>query len=232
MALDIADLASIRAFARAFAAGHGRLDLLVNNASAIMVPKSKTRDGFEMHIGTNLLGTFALTGLLLDRLKATPGSRIVNTASMAHKLNKGLDLDDLNFEHTPYKEMEAYGRSKLATLLFTFELDRRLKRAGIGVAAAAAHPGWSNTNPDFGSFMMRLSNSIFAQSPAMGALPALYAATAPGIRGGEYIGPGGFQQLGGYPKPVGCSEKARDAGMAEKLWAVSAKLTGVELLAA
>ncbi|MGH8539759.1 MAG: short-chain dehydrogenase, partial [Stenotrophobium sp.] len=192
--------------------------------------KQKTRDGFEMHIGTNHLGSFALTGLLLDRLRSTPGARIVNTASMAHRLNKGLDLDDLHLERTPYKEMDAYGRSKLAALLFTFELARRLKKSGVAVTTAAAHPGWSNTNPDFGSFFMRLSNKLFAQSAAMGALPALHAATAADVSGGDYWGPGGFKELGGYPKKVDCREDARDPALAAKLWTLSEQLTGVRYL--
>ncbi|MGH8460827.1 MAG: oxidoreductase [Stenotrophobium sp.] len=230
MALDLADLESVRDFAQAFEQKFTRLDLLCNNASAIMVPKQKTRDGFEMHIGVNHLGSFALTGLLLPRLIATPGARIVNTASLAHGLNKGLNLDDLHFEHTPYKEMEAYGRSKLAALLFTFELDRRLRAIGANVLATAAHPGYTNTNPDLGGFFMRLSTRLFAQAVAMGALPALYAATATDVQGGEYFGPGGFKQLGGHPARVDCRADAHDPVLAAKLWAQSEQLTGVHYL--
>lgn len=230
MSLDLADLGSVRRFAQEFLDRHGRLDILVNNGSAIMVPLSKTRDGFETHIGTNHLGHFALTGLLLERLRATPGARVVNTASMAHKLTQGLKLDDLHFERRPYKEMDAYGQSKLAGLLYTFELDRRLRKAGVDVAATAAHPGWSNTNPDKGSAMMRFMNSIMAQPAAMGALPSLYAAAAPGVQGGEYYGPGGFQELRGYPKKVGCSDEARSVSLAGQLWARSQMLTGVQYL--
>lgn len=230
MSLDLADLDSIRGFATAYAQKFQQLDLLCNNASAIMVPQQKTRQGFEMHIGVNHLGSFALTGLLLPYLLAAPSARIVNTASLAHGLNKGLDLDDLHFERTPYKEMEAYGRSKLATLLFTFELDRRLRAAGAHVLTTAAHPGYTSTNPDLGGFFMRLSTRLFAQSVAMGALPALYAATAVDVQGGEYFGPGGFKQLGGYPARVDCRADARDAVLAAKLWAQSEQLTDVHYL--
>jgi len=230
MPLDLADLSSVRRFAQDFNARFSRLDLLINNGSAIMVPLQKTRDGYEMHIGTNHLGHFVLTGLLLDRLQATPGSRVVNTSSMAHRLTKGLKLDDLHFERRPYKEMDAYGQSKLASLICTFELDRRLRRAGSGVVAAAAHPGWSNTNPDKGSALMRWANSLMAQPAAMGALPSLYAATAPAVQGGDYLGPGGFKELRGYPAKVGSSDEARDPELAARLWARSELLTGTKYL--
>ena len=221
MSLDLADLGSVRHFAQEFNARFTRLDILCNNGSAILVPLQKTRDGFETHIGTNHLGHFALTGLLLDKLKLTPGSRVVNTSSMAHRLTKGLKLDDLHFERRPYKEMDAYGQSKLASLLYTFELDRRLRRAGLDIAATAAHPGWSNTNPDQGTALMRWANSFMAQPAAMGALPSLYAATAPAVQGGDYLGPGGFKELRGYPAKVGSSEEAQNPELAARLWARS-----------
>jgi NAD(P)-dependent dehydrogenase (short-subunit alcohol dehydrogenase family) len=227
MTVDLAELASIRGFAQEFSARFPRLDILCNNASAILVPFSHTRDGFEMHIGTNLLGTYALTGLLLGSLRAAPAARVVNTASLAHRLTPGLDLDDINFERKPYKDMDAYGKSKLATLLFTFELDRKLRKAGIPLLAVAAHPGYAATNLDLGNFFMRLSTRLFAQPAAMGALPALYAATAPGVKGGAYYGPGGFKQLKGYPAEVDCRPEARDPELATALWASCERLTGV-----
>ena len=230
MSLDLADLASVRRFAQEFGARFPRLDLLVNNGSAIMVPLGKTRDGFETHIGTNHLGHFALTGLLLERLRAAPAARVVNTSSMAHKLTKGLNLDDLHFERRPYKEMDAYGQSKLASLSYSFELDRRLRRAGSTPLSVAAHPGWSNTNPDKGSALMRWSNALMAQPAAMGALPTLYAAAAPGVRGGEYFGPGGLKELRGHPAPAASSEQARDPALAARLWALSEQLTGIKYL--
>jgi NAD(P)-dependent dehydrogenase (short-subunit alcohol dehydrogenase family) len=203
------------------------------------LPFRKTTDGFEMQIGTNHLGHFALTGLLLDALKATPGARVVNVASMAHRWTPGMDLDDLNFERRSYKKWDAYGKSKLANLLFTFELDRRLKKAGIKVMSVAAHPGYSATNLGFagpsmeksmlGKLMMDVGN-LFAQPADMGALPQLYAATMPDMQGSDYVGPDGFRQLKGHPKKVGCRRAARDADMATKLWVLSQQLTGIKYL--
>jgi NAD(P)-dependent dehydrogenase (short-subunit alcohol dehydrogenase family) len=230
MQLDQSDFASIRRFSEALHKRFDRLDLLINNASAILVTQGKTAAGFERHIGVNHLGSFLLTGLLLDLLKAGTDARVVNTSSTAHRLVKGIDLDDLNFEHTEYKPMEAYGRSKLAALLYTFEMDRRLKKAGLPIKAVAAHPGYSNTNPDKGGFLMRLATSIFAQPAAMGALPQLYAATAPDVRGGDYIGPGGPMEMRGYPAKVGCTAPAKDQKTAARLWTISEALTGVSYL--
>ena len=230
MTLDLADLNSVRRFADHFSQRHSRLDLLCNNASAIMVPLSRTRDGFEMHIGTNHLGHFALTGLLLAHLQAAPGARIVNTASLAHRLTPGLDLEDLHFERRPYKEMDAYGASKLAALLYTFELDRRLRRAGLPVLATAAHPGYSATNIDLGGFFLRLATRLFAQPAANGTWPALYAATASDVQSGEYFGPGGYKELGGHPRRVDCRPEARDTDLAARLWERSQALTGIDYL--
>ena len=230
MMLDQSDLGAIRRFSEALHSRFNRLDLLVNNASAILVTQGKTNDGFERHIGVNHLGSFALTGLLLDLLNAGTDARIVNTSSTAHRLVKGIDLDDLQIEHTDYKPMEAYGRSKLAALLFTFELDRRLRKAGLPIRAMAAHPGYSNTNPDKGGFLMRIATSIFAQPAHMGALPQLYAATASDVAGGDYIGPGGPMEMRGYPAKVGCTPQAKDEKTAARLWTVSEALTGVSYL--
>jgi NAD(P)-dependent dehydrogenase (short-subunit alcohol dehydrogenase family) len=232
MQLDVADLGSVRKFADEFCKRHARLDILCNNAAAILAPLGKTRDGFETHIGTNHFGAFALTGLLLDKLRATEGARVVNTSSMAHKMTPGMDLEDLHFERKPYKEMDAYGKSKLAALLFTFELDRRLQKSGAHVTAVAAHPGWSNTNPDQGGFLMRMSNKVFAQPATMGALPALYACADADVSGGDYFGPGGFQQLKGHPARVACRTEARDPNLAEQLWKISEQATGVKYLSA
>jgi len=230
MSLDLADLAAVRRFADAFNKAHARLDLLCHNASAIMVPPLKTQDGFEMHLGTNHLGPFALTGLLLETLRATPGARVLSTSSLAHRMTKGLNLDDLHYAQRPYEVMDAYGQSKLAALVFSFELDRRLRRAQLPVTAVAAHPGYTATNPDYGGFFMRLSTRLFAQSPAMGALPALYAATAADIQGGDYIGPGGMKELRGHPARVDCRPEARDEALAATLWDRSEHLTGVRYL--
>lgn len=228
MTLNLADLKSVREFANEFCDQYPSLDLLVNNASAILVPLQKTVDGFEMHMGTNHLGPFVLTSLLLDRLRATPGSRIVNTGSMAHRMTPGIDFDDLNFSRKSYKDMDAYGKSKLATLMFTFELDRKLRQANSTVKAVAAHPGYTATNPDYGNFFMRLMTRLMAQAPAMGALPALYAATSPDVVGGDYIGPDGFKQLGGYPTKVDCRAEAHDPKLCTRLWNLSEQLTSIK----
>ena len=240
MALDLSDLASVRNFAKAFLAKYPRLDLLCNNAGVMALPFGKTKDGFEMQIGTNHLGHFALTGLLLGSLQSTPGSRVMNVASLAHNWTRGLDLDDLNWERKRYSKWDAYGKSKLANLTYTFELDRRLKKSGSNVMTVAAHPGYSATNLMFvgpaqeksalGKFIMDAGNALFAQSAAMGALPSLYAATMPDVQGADYIGPDGFQQLKGYPKKVGCRKIARDPEIGARLWQLSEKLTGVSYL--
>jgi len=240
MPLDLANLASVRAFAEALSAKYPQLDLLCNNAGVMAVPLRRTRDGFEMQIGTNHLGHYALTGLLLARLEAAPAARIVNLASLAHRFTRGMDLADLNWEHKRYQRWDAYGKSKLANLLFTFELDRRLKRSGSKLLVAAAHPGYASTNLQYvgpamdqsalGSAMMKIGNALFGQSAAMGALPSLYAATAGEVQGGDYYGPSGFQQLHGAPVQVGCRALARDPLLAAQLWELSAKLTGVAYL--
>ena len=240
MTLDLADLASVRRFAAEVGARFDKLDLLINNAGVMAVPQQRTADGFEMQIGTNHFGHFALTGLLLPLLERTPGSRIVNLASLAHRWTARMNLDDPNFERSRYNKWDAYGKSKLANLLFTFELVRRLEYAGKPIVAAAAHPGYSATNLQFvgpaqensaiGRAMMSIGNRLFGQSAAMGALPTLYAATAADVAPGDYIGPGGFQQIGGYPVKVGCRRAARDPQTAARLWEVSQRLTGVTYL--
>lgn len=230
LALDLADLASVRDFAQQCRARHPRLDLLCHNAAAIMVPRSLTRDGFEMHIGTNFLGAFALTGLLLDTLKAAPAARIIGMSSLAHRLTPGLNLDDPFFERRAYKEMDAYGASKLAVLSGSFELDRRLRAAQLPMLAVAAHPGYTATNFDLGNFFMRLSTRLFAQKPEMGMLPALYAASASDVRGGDYFGPGGFKELGGPPRRVDCRPEARDPLLGARLWDWAQQRSGVRYL--
>ncbi len=240
MALDLASLDSVRAFAAAFNARFGKLDLLCNNAGVMALPLERTVDGFEMQMGTNHLGHFALTGLLLDRLRAAPAARVVSVASLAHRAAKGFDVDDLNWERGRYSDWESYGRSKLANLLFTFELDRRLKQQGLGAIAAVAHPGYAATNLGFngtaftrsaiGRLVMHIGNSIIAQPADMGALPQLYALTAEDVRGGDYYGPRGPMQFRGYPTAVDCRPKARDPQLAAQLWARSQDLTGVRYL--
>lgn len=224
-ALDLGSLASIHAFAEAFEREHPALHLLINNAGIMMCPFGKTADGFETQFGTNHLGHFALTGLLLGVLAKTPGARIVNVSSLAH-LGGKIDFDNLNGERS-YNRTRAYNQSKLANLLFTLELQRRLERVGAGAIAVAAHPGWSATNLQAHAALFRAMNPLVAQSAEMGALPTLRAATAPDVRGGEYYGPGRLFEMNGPPKRARRSPRARDASVAERLWQVSEKMTGV-----
>ena len=224
--LDLADLESVRRFAETFKAQHERLDLLINNAGIMMVPYGKTAQDFETHFGVNHLGHFALTGLLFDRLKETPGSRVVTVSSAYHRLGN-IDFDDLHCEKKTYGRQTAYGQSKLANLLFTYELQRKVDAAGLPMLSAAAHPGWTDTNLQQHSSVMNFLNRFAGQDAAMGALPTLYAATAPDVRGGDYYGPDGFFERAGHPKKVGTNGRARDAALAEELWRVSEELTGV-----
>jgi NAD(P)-dependent dehydrogenase (short-subunit alcohol dehydrogenase family) len=222
--LDLTDLASVRAFAEAWS---GDLDILVNNAGIMAVPEGRTKDGFELQIGTNHLGHFALTNLLLPHVT----DRVVTVASGAHRTGK-LDLDDLNWERRGYNAWGAYGQSKLANLLFTRELQRRLTEAGSPVRATAAHPGWAATNLQhhtgsrLQNTLMAIGNRVLAQSDEMGALPTLYAATQD-IPGDSYAGPSGFKEGRGHPKLVGRSGAASDAAKAKGLWELSEQLTGV-----
>ena len=226
--LDLASLTSIRSFAVRYADGHDRLDLLINNAGVMIPPLGHTEDGFELQFGCNHLGHFALTGRLMDLLEATPDSRVVNVASMAHRYG-AMDFDNLNAEKR-YDKMKAYGQSKLANLLFTFELQRRLEQSGSTIMATAAHPGWTGTDLQRHSAFIMLANRFFAQSPPMGALPTLRAATDPQAMGGDYYGPSGFFEMRGYPTKVGTSPAAKNQDDARSLWQVSETLTGVAFL--
>ena len=218
--LDLADLSSVRAFADGL---DGDVDMLINNAGVMAVPKGTTADGFERHIGTNHLGPFALTGLLVDRVR----DRIVTVSSGLHVL--GRIHDDLNWERRRYQRWLAYAQSKLANLLFAYELHRRLSTADRRTVSVATHPGPAATEgqrPDT-SLQGKLLAGGPAQSPEMGALPLLYAATAPGVDGGTCVGPDGFMQRNGYPTPVRTSRASRDAVLAAQLWQRSERLTGV-----
>ena len=227
MRLDLSNLDSVRQFAEEFRAKHSRLDLLVNNAGIMVPPYGKTAQGFETQFGVNHLGHFALTGLLLDLLLSTPGSRVVTVSSIAHYLGK-IDFSDLNWERG-YKAQAAYGQSKLANLLFTYELQRRLAAAGKDTLAVAAHPGWTSTNLQEHAPSVKFMNRFFAQEPLMGALPTLYAATESDVKGGEYYGPSGFLEMNGPPKRVNSNKRSRDEKVAERLWNVSQDLTGVHV---
>jgi NAD(P)-dependent dehydrogenase (short-subunit alcohol dehydrogenase family) len=225
-ALDLSDLDSVRAFAEGFSTDGVRLDLLINNAGVMMCPESKTEQGFELQFGVNHLGHFALTGLLLASLRATAGARVVNVSSSAHRFGK-MVFDDLHFHGRSYKPMEAYGQSKLANLLFTFELQRRLDAAGADTTAVASHPGWTSTDLQRHKLWIRMLNPLFAMSSEQGALPTLRAATAPDAEGGDYYGPHGFREMKGYPVRVGTTEEAKSLEDAARLWDVSEELTGV-----
>jgi NAD(P)-dependent dehydrogenase (short-subunit alcohol dehydrogenase family) len=224
-ALDLADLDSVRAFAAGWT---GNLDVLVNNAGIMMVPAGVTADGFELQFGTNHLGHFALTNLLLPHVT----DRVVTVSSGMHRQGS-IDLADLNWERRPYNATKAYGQSKLANLLFTLELQRRLVEAGSRVRALAAHPGYAATNLQGRSGnsvldgALKLANVLVAQSDSQGALPTLAAATRD-LPGGSYLGPDGFQEMRGYPTLVGRTPEASDPELAKRVWKASAELTGAD----
>jgi NAD(P)-dependent dehydrogenase (short-subunit alcohol dehydrogenase family) len=234
--LDLSDLGSVEAAAGVVAARPGGLDVLINNAGVMVPPQLETRDGFELQFGTNHLGHFALTGRLIETLLAADAPRVVNVSSMAHRAGK-MDFDDLNWNRG-YSRWPAYGRSKLANLLFTLELARRSEAAGTNLIAAAAHPGYAATNLQTAGVglgaagtllkpLMKVGNVILAQSDAMGALPSLFAATAPDVAGDDYFGPDGFGEQRGHPKRVERSGRAANGEDAKRLWEVSEELTGV-----
>ena len=221
--LDLASLASVRSFA---ADWEGDIHLLINNAGVMIPPLSRTADGFELQFGTNHLGHFALTNLLLPNVSG----RVVTVSSSAHQLGR-IDFDDLNWERRRYRRWAAYGQSKLANLLFTKELQRRLTAAGSPVLSTAAHPGYAATNLQSHSgsgfwdlLVGRVGNTLFAQSESAGALPTLYAAFAD-IPGDSFAGPGGMQGMRGAPRPVKRSKRAQDEAVARRLWEVSEELT-------
>jgi len=225
--LDLASLESVRVFARDWT---GPLDLLINNAGVMIPPLTRTADGFELQFGTNHLGHFALTNLLLPSVAA--GGRVVTVSSGAHHAGR-IDFDDPNWEHRGYHPWRAYAQSKLANLLFTFDLQRRLTEAGSTIRANAAHPGYAATNLQSHSgsrfwdvAMGQIGNRLIAQDAATGALPTLYAATAE-IPGNSFAGPGGRLGASGAPKLAGRSARARDPAAARRLWTLSEQLTGV-----
>jgi NAD(P)-dependent dehydrogenase (short-subunit alcohol dehydrogenase family) len=222
--LDLASLSSVEHFAAAFDSASDRLDLLINNAGVMAPPLGHTEDGFELHFGCNHLGHFALTGRLMAHLEATPGARVVTVSSLTHRM-AALDFDNLNAEKG-YRKMAAYGRSKLANLLFAFELQRRLERTGSGVLAVASHPGWTGTEIQRHSSLIEFFTPL-APGPDRGALTTLRAAVDPRARGGDYYGPRGIFELMGYPKKVNASSAARNQKDAAKLWRLSEELTGV-----
>ncbi len=228
-ALDLTSLDSIRAAAEQLRSEHDTIDLLINNAGVMFTPKATTTDGFELQFGTNHLGHFALTGLLLDRVLAAPGSRVVTVSSVGHRFARnGIRFDDIQWEKD-YSRVGAYGQAKLANLMFTYELQRRLQ--GTDTIAAAAHPGGSRTEltrnlPPLIGAATKLAEPLF-QGADMGALPTLRAATDPGVIGGQYFGPDGFGEQRGYPVVVASSRASHDVAAQKRLWTVSEELTGV-----
>ena len=230
--LDLADLRSVRAFAERFLAEHGRLELLIDNAGVMAPPRRTTVDGFESQLGTNHLGHFALTGRLLPALSAAPEPRVVTLSSTMHRVGK-INFDDLQGERS-YNNWRAYGQSKLANLMFCFELARRASEAGSTLKSLAAHPGYAATNLQFAgpaAWYERLGGAIgnlmIAQSADMGALPTLYAATVPELPSGAFVGPDGFMEQRGHPRVVTAAGKAYDRRAWRRLWDVSEELTGV-----
>jgi protochlorophyllide reductase len=236
VALDLADLASVRDAADAVAGSVDRLDVLVNNAGVMALPLRRTADGFELQFATNHLGHYALTGLLLPVLLRAEGARVVTVSSNAHRMGRN-DWSDPNWERRRYLKWPAYGQSKLANLLFTRELARRADEADSSLIAVAAHPGNSATHLLAASTdasgrrlvgqMMNWGNRLIAQPDSAGALPQLYAATMPDVVPGEYFGPDGLFQIRGNPTRVGSSAAARDDEAARHLWRLSEELTGV-----
>jgi NAD(P)-dependent dehydrogenase (short-subunit alcohol dehydrogenase family) len=236
--LDLGDLAAVASFAEEFRADYDDLRVLCNNAGVMAIPRSETADGFETQFGVNHLGHFALTGHLLDTLVGTDGeSRVVTQSSGLHERGE-MDFEDLQGERA-YDEWDAYAQSKLANVLFGYELDRRLDDADVaGVTSVVCHPGYAATNlqyrgPEAAGSRIRLAvtkvaNAVVAQSAEMGALPMLYAATAESVVGGDYVGPGGFMDMRGYPVTQRSSDRSYDEADAERLWSVSEDLTGVE----
>jgi NAD(P)-dependent dehydrogenase (short-subunit alcohol dehydrogenase family) len=236
--LDLADLESVRAFTDRVLEGHDRLDVLVNNAGVMFLPYRETEDGFQVQFGVNHLGHFALTGLLLDRLVETDGeSRVVTVASEYHRQGTLENLEEIH-DAENYGKHRAYGDSKLANVLFAYELQHRLLEADHGVTSVAVHPGYADTDlqrrgpEQEGSRLkllaMKVANAVFGQSAEQGAWPTVFAATHPGIHGGEYVGPGGIMNMRGGPEIQESSDRSLDGDLAHRLWERSQEWTGVE----
>ncbi len=234
--LDLGSLESVRQFADEFNQHYDRLHGLLNNAGIMQPPYRTTEDGFELQMGVNHFGHFALTGLVLDKIKSTPGARVVVQSSGAHEMADGIDFDDMNNQES-YSRTGAYARSKLANLLFAFELDRKFKEHEVDALAMGVHPGYTATNlqssgPSLDgwslfSILYKFTNTLFAQSVEMGALPLLYGAVGPDVNGGDYVGPRGFFGMRGYPGRTEASDTACDEDLAKELWVRSEELTGV-----
>ena len=225
--LDLNNLSSIKNFVKGVTADYKTLDVLINNAGIMMCPYSKTLDGFEIQMGTNHLGHFALTGLLMPLLKSTKDSRIVATSSMAHKQGN-IDFKDLNWEKRDYKTTKAYSDSKLANLYFAYELKRRFKNDTDAPKVTIAHPGWTKTELDRHSGLAKFLGNLVAQTVEMGTLPSLRAATDLTAQSGDYFGPKGMMEMRGYPVKVKSTDLSHELEPAKKLWDLSEQLTGIK----
>ena len=233
---DLADLSSVASFADAFTSDYDDLDVLCNNAGVMALPRGETADGFEQQFGINHLGHFALTGHLLETLAATDGARVVTQSSGAHEQGE-IDFDDLQSERS-YGKWAAYSQSKLANVLFGYELDRRAEEADLDLTSVVCHPGYADTDLQrrageagggaIGAAVMEVANAVLAQSQEKGTLPMLYAATADDVEGGDYLGPGGFMSMRGAPEVQRSSDRSYGRERARRLWDVSEALTGVE----
>ena len=236
--MDLGDLASVRGAASDFLSRRQRLDILCNNAGIALAPMARSSDGFESQLAANYLGHFALTGLLLEALRAAPGSRVVHVGSLAHRFG-GIDFDDINFERRPYSPWKAYSQSKLANLLFMLELQRRFERAGVQAISVGAHPGMSGTN--IGAALRATGSGLkkkfqdwaearMINSPEQGAAPSLMAATQADVKGGDYFGPQGWLEIKGAPGSARIAAAARRDADASRLWTLSEQLCGVRYL--
>lgn len=227
--LDLSSMQSISRFSKEINSEYRHLDILINNAGVMYTPYSKTQDGFEMQMGTNHLGPFALTIQLLPLLSKTPNSRIVNTSSLAH-LTGNINFEDINWSQRNYKTMQAYADSKIANLYFSYELANKLKDKPNAPLVIAAHPGWTKTELDRHSGLAAFISNIVGQKVEMGILPTLMAAFDPKANNGDYYGASGFREMRGYPKKVQSNAKSHDKASAHKLWTLSEELTGIKLL--
>lgn len=234
MQLDLASFQSIKDFANQFKSKYSKLDGLLNNAGVMQPPRRETEDGLELQMGTNHFGHYLLTGLLLDIIKNSPGCRVISQSSIAHETTGGIDFDDINHE-SKYSRTGVYSQSKLANLLFAFELNRKFQEHNIDAISLGVHPGYTNTNlqtagPSMGGASMlsrfyKFSNAFFAQNVDKGAAPLVYAAVAPDVNGGDYIGPTGMRRMRGYPRRLKARKTAYDEESAKKLWQISEELT-------
>ena len=225
--MDLSSLESVKLFANGVLKNYDRLDVLINNAGIMACPFDKTKDGYEIQMGTNHLGHFALTGLLMPLLETTKNARIVATSSIGHKMGN-IDFDDINWEKRKYNPSKAYADSKIANLYFTYELAKKLNHEKKDIKVTAAHPGWTRTDLQKHSWYMLMLNPLFSQGADQGVLPTLRAAFDPNAHSGEYFGPSRFFEMHGSPIAVKSNERSHDAEASKKLWEISEQLTNIK----